>query len=427
MARVLYVGGDPGVPRHFWGYSLMAMPLMRLMVWLKVEQLWCFALLNLLLIAAAWWHASARWPLGVRIALFVSPVIWWVDKAHTEVLTFSALVVAWATWRTAPWWALLFCGLATLQNPPLGAALAGFAVLSPWTARSWLRDRRYWAGLLCGFLVAAAHPLYYLRAQGVLTPLGDSAERSVGMSAWWAVLLDPNIGLAAHAPAFVALVLLCAVITLRRCVSRRDGLIDLAWSAALAVLFLVAFTRVGNINHGGTPGLSRYALWLVALASPWLVAGWAAGARWRGVLATLAVISAGWSAYAFWPARPESHLRPTRVAEWLWTAHPTWTDPAPEIFVERLTGNEDSRLPAFTRLCEKVLIIGRGDGKPDSSWPLACPPVVIPEACRPAGTLCFANRTGEGRYVFRPKPPMIGFHFDGAGVWPTRGLALAVE
>jgi hypothetical protein len=427
MARSMYVGTDPGVPRHFWGYPLLAVPWLYVLIPLKVDQLWSFALLNLALFATAWWHASSRWPLGVRLALFVSPVIWWLDKAHTEVLTFSALVVAWATWRAAPWWALTFCGLATMQNPPLGAALAGFAGLSAWSNRAWLRDWRWWAGLLTGLALAGAHAAFYLATVGRFTTLGDTADRSAGLAAWWVVLFEPNASLLPYAPALALLVLVCVVVALARCLASRDGVADLTLSSALGVVFLLAFTRVGNINHGGTPGPSRYTLWLVALAAPWLVAGRAAGARWRRAMTALALVSAGWSTWAFWPGRQEAPLPPTRVAAWLWTQHPAWMDPPPEVFVERLSGADEAWLPIATRRCEKVLLMGRGDGKVESPWPAACPPVAIPETCRPAGVLCYANRTDAG-YVFRAskQASSLGFHFDGAAAWPERGLAVAV-
>jgi hypothetical protein len=166
---------------------------------------------------------------------------------------------------------------------------------------------------------------------------------------------------------------------------------------------------------------------MIALLAPWLVAGWAAGWRWRRVMATLAVLSAAWSLWAFWPARPESHLRPTRLAEWLWTAHPTWMDPPPEVFADRLGGTEDPQLPIATRRCEKVLFIGRGDGKAESPWPSACPPAEIPEACRPAGALCYGNLTAAG-YVFRALNwPPRGYHFARGATWSAASLAVALE
>ncbi len=36
----------------------------------------------------------------------------------------------------------------------------------------------------------------------------------------------------------------------------------------LSVPLLFAFAQTMNVNHGGTPGMSRYALWFIPLAAP---------------------------------------------------------------------------------------------------------------------------------------------------------------
>ena len=48
---------------------------------------------------------------------------------------------------------------------------------------------------------------------------------------------------------------------------------------------------------------------------------------------------------AFPPSRPEGHLQTTPFAHWLWTRHPMWNDPRPEVFAERESHAEPAVVP----------------------------------------------------------------------------------
>jgi hypothetical protein len=97
----------------------------------------------------------------------------------------------------------------------------------------------------------------------------------------------------------------------------------------------------------------------------------------RPAMLALAVMSGAWSLWAFWPARPESHLRPTPLA-----------------------AGCGPRIP-------------RG-------W-------ILRRTSRPAGALCYANLTERG-YEFRAKASSsLGFLFAGSSTWPEAALAVAGE
>jgi len=74
-----------------------------------------------------------------------------------------------------------------------------------------------------------------------------------------------------------------------------------------------------------------------------------------GVLA-----SAVLGVWTFHPARSETADRPTRLASFLWTRHPSLDNPLPEVFAERLRGLDENWLPVATPGCEKILLPGRG-------------------------------------------------------------------
>ena len=106
---------------HFWFYSLVAAPLVRAVQAVGANPLDGFSLLNVVLLVGL----AAL--LGVRaspaIALFVAggPVLWWVDKAHTEVFTSVMLAAALLLLRTSPWWSILALGAASRRTPSSSA------------------------------------------------------------------------------------------------------------------------------------------------------------------------------------------------------------------------------------------------------------------------------------------------------------------
>jgi hypothetical protein len=105
----------------------------------------------------------------------------------------------------------------------------------------------------------------------------------------------------------------------------------------------------------------------------------------------------------FAPARPENYLQPTRLGAALWHRWPAADNPLVEIFSERVSAAQPAPQPPLaTPACEKVLIIGRGNGSP-TGWPGRCEPETAPPFCREVGVLCYANRT-NGEYAFTRLP-----------------------
>jgi hypothetical protein len=185
-------------------------------------------------------------------------------------------------------------------------------------------------------------------------------------------------------------------------------------------------SQAPNVNHGGTPGVSRHGLWLIPAAVP-LMIEYDAAARWRtGVLLMVAAVSAVWCAIAFRPAMAENYQTPTRVASWLWNRWPALDDPLPEIFTERTVQLGDAHyLPTSTPGCEKVLLVALGERA--MRWPVSCPPAEVPEYCQVPGTLCYANRFDAG-YQFAFAPRQAGFRVAHLGLswsWTARTMFLA--
>ena len=159
----------------------------------------------------------------------------------------------------------------------------------------------------------------------------------------------------------------------------------------MAVIFLISFSQIANVNAGGTPRLTRYALWLIPLAIPLLLlAQDTLGPRFERWLVPVAVASAALSVATFAPRWSDNYLHPTPVADWVWTHQPGWDNPLPEIFFERTRHEELPPEPVANSSCAKVLLI---DGTP----PKECPVGPVPDKCSRGP--CYANRSG-GTYNF---------------------------
>lgn len=388
---------------HFWFFSLCATPFVWMAQAAHVPPVYGFFGLNLAVVLLAIWVAVPRLGQAFTLLLFASPLIWWIDKAHTEVFTVGLIAVALLTIREKPWWAMVAAGAASTQYPHLAVLVVlagGAAVLSD---RRVVASRRFQTGMAAGIALAALHPAYYYVRHGTPSLLFNVSN--TGMPGWAelsAVLFDPDIGLVASFPVFAIVV--AAAVTLVARKRPRDLLTgEVIVSALLTGMLLIVCGRKDNVHHGATPSLSRYALWFIPLAIPVLRDSVElGGAVWRRFAWGAALVSALISVFAFHPIVVQNSREPTWLAEYLWTRHPTWNNPLPEVFSESFSRADEPYAPTFTDGCEKILI-GIGVSGPAGAWPAPCFPAGVPMRCRSEGVWCYANRAG-GEYLFTPAP-----------------------
>jgi hypothetical protein len=386
---------------HFWFYPALAVPGVLLSRAMHVHPNFGFVLLNLALLLTALWVVSGRLDWPATLLLFAGPILWWIDKAHTEVFTFALLAIGLAL-VNQPWWSMLAFAAASTQNLPIavGVPLVGLAALAM-RPDLW-RDDRLWLGIAASVALAALHPLYYLARLGVADPqtlVGGTHFHLPRLIELRAFVSDPNLGILPNFPA-LGPVLLGALAMLA--VTRSRALLQppVMLTLLLAVTFLLCFAQTSNFNSGATPGPARYGLWLIPLAIPLLDEAGRAGPRWwRAALAPVAVVSCVWMVFAYRPGLPESYLQPTRLAAFLWNRYPSLDNPLPEVFFERLTGRETFSFsapvsPAATASCSKVLLVA-GHGPPTCAVPAP-----VPAECRERDGYCYANRRASGEYGF---------------------------
>ena len=403
---------------HFWFYALLAAPVLRLIDLAGGPPLAAFAIVNLTLLGVALWIALPRLGAALCLLLFAGPVVWYIDKPHTEAFTFALLAIAASTMIDRPWWAMVAAGAAATQNPPIAIVVPVVAAASAVRQRAILRDRRFVAGAAAGLALALLHPAYtYWRHGTASLLLGATRPGTPAAAEVLAIVFDPTLGLAGNFPTFL-IVVACAVLVIIRRRPRALASPDVVAAAVVVVMFLYACARTTNLHHGGTPSFSRYSIWLIPLAIPLLTIVQMHGRRlWRAFSVTMAAASAVACLIAFHPRVGENAREPTWLATALWTHRPQWNNPVPEVFLEVVGRAERFAAPVALGGCEKVLLGGRG---PDSGmWPVPCYPQEVPTLCRVQGTLCYANLV-DGRYGF-VRPPgrrRSGAMANHQWVWP---------
>jgi len=386
---------------HFWMYSALAAPGLAFARAIGLNANWGFVLVNVSLYLLAAWLALRRLGLAGAWFLFLSPVIWWLDKASTEAFTFSLLSIAFLLMEEAPWWSLVCLGFAADQNPPIALVIPFVVVAALLRDRSRLRDRRMWVGSVAGVMIALLHPIFYETQLGVITPQSITNVRFEfpSLAIVLAPITDLSMGLLVDFPLFiVALVVVLALILRHR---KRDIVTpEIGVAVVAAVIFLVSFAQNTQVNSGGTPSLNRYDLWLIPLLIPVLLVCYRQDPRRMFLwFLPIAVVSSLLSIAAYQPAKPDSYVTPSRLASYVWAHYPGWDNPIPGVFYEREEHTETPIRPVGTPTCSKILLV---DGDSSAACPIRQLP---PEACmRTLRTLCYANasrpqlakRTGRG-------------------------------
>ena len=399
---------------HFWLYPALAAPLVGVARVTGADPRIGFTILNIALLVTAFVVVNARAGWTVALLIMAGPILWWSNKIHPEAYIVSLAAIIVAVWRERPWLAVICAGLLAAQVPPFGVLLPMIVVSTAIARRDVLRVRAFWIACAAGVLLAALPTFYYLARFG--TPSLFSRAATPHWPTWGeisAIPWDLNIGLFPNWPLFgiAVAVSLVSLVVRRRSALLEPGIV-MSLFGALAVLF--SAPQIGNYLHGATPGIIRYAVWLTPFAVPLLAI--ARGTGVRHLLTATAVVSSILCVIQYRPSVGEFAHRPTKIALWVWSHAPAWSNPLPELFAKSLDPSRTT-LPVATPDCGKVLMVGRGDTQ--GMWPRPCAPAAISEECRRPAALCYANAS-NGSHSFQPVTVPLEFKYDPGSVWPRR-------
>lgn len=344
--------GQTADVNHFWFYSLLAFMLSKAASWLaiSISPHSGFLLLHLLLLTGAAFVAFHfyRWRGLAAFALMTlaSPLLWFFDKVHTELftysLTFCAVVLVYAR-SYLP--AAFLLGVAATQNPSFA-----LVALVPLVYRAVIeRQRSYHLMEVCLVVATAlavlAHPVYYFARFGAVTPqlLGGAVSLGGKLSTFYIWIVDPDLGLLPNWPIGTVLLLVAAGLYLSRFRKERHpaNQLYLVFAAVFLLVNFYAHSSTTNLNSGATPGLARYALWYLPLAFPivlYVLTHVAPVKKLAYPLGALIALLAVISVVQNNPARNEEYSKPTRLSLLLQTRAPSLYDPPTEVFAERFSG-----------------------------------------------------------------------------------------
>jgi hypothetical protein len=378
--------------QHFWFYSALVAPALAVTNAVEVHPNYAFAAVNLLLLLVAAAVVARRLGVTLTALLFLGPVVWWVDKAQTEAFTFSMLAIAMASLRDRPGVALACIGAAATQNPPLAILLAVALLAVALTQPRWWRNRGVVVGGAVGVALALLPAVYYEWRLGRLSSLHGVVQHVPTVPELRFPLFDLNFGLVPDAPVFALAVVIAFVLLVRR--PRQLAAWDLAVAVAAVPIFLYAFSQSPQLAAGGTPSMTRYALWLMPLAIPLLARLRETGTVRERYLVVAAAATVVWTVASFLPSRSDQDIfQPTRLASWVWRHHPGADNPLAEVFYLKVARAYGSPQPAAVANCAKVLVVY-------GEW-ARCPVGHLPARCRTDP--CYANRDGD-HYEFVSAP-----------------------
>ncbi|MBV6320422.1 hypothetical protein [Duganella violaceipulchra] len=341
---------------HFFGYPALAALPLKLLLWSGGPPLQCFLVVNVMLVwvlalcLLRLFRSAPAALAGTALFLACGGSLYWTWSSP-EIVSAAALLASLVCFCSgAPRRGGLLAGIAAMQNPtivfvlgaaPLLAYVLRYQPLLGW--RGNLRrtlSPRMLAGLAIGLLVWAMSPAFNLAEFGTPSLIAKVATGAalVSLERLHSLYFDLNQGMIVAIPG-VALALLWT--SWRGAASARGRrLLALLLTSLLTVAFAVPALAVHNWNSGAS-GVMRYAFWAAmpfVFLLLWRLRELHGRARWvlLGLLACSQLLAmSNAKSYAYTEFSP--------LAKWMFRHAPSLYNPESEIFVERLTGIEDSR------------------------------------------------------------------------------------
>lgn len=338
-------GGDV-FPIHFFGYPALAAAPLRVFEALGIPALKAFQAANyaaifvLGLAMLRFFRSAASAALGVLLFLGCGGILYmnWTSPECAGAALLLAGLLFWL--GGAPLAGGIVAGLAAQQNPTI-VMFFGFAPLLKlcvdWRRGAGIKanigmqlTRSNIAGLAAGLLVFALPPLFNLVQFGVPNIIARKFSDPALISGTRLVsfFFDLNQG---------AIVALPGVATALAVWDWRRNLQPTAVCLALVLALIVPALAVLNWNSGAA-GVMRYAFWAGMPLVLALLLRVRAHGRWPPLLALWLVLAQGG---AMFNAGSYSYVEFSPLARFVLAHAPAHYHPEPEIFAERMAGNDD--------------------------------------------------------------------------------------
>ncbi len=334
---------------HFWFFSLLAVPFYWVLNLLGLDIGLAFTFVNLLCLIFVLKVAKSNYnSLGVTAAILIiisSPIIWYVNKAHTEFFTVTLMMAAviYLMKNKLLIASLLFAIIGT-QNPPfsiLSVLVGGYALFD---LKASIFTKKNIVFCLIIFFFLALHPAYYFHRIGVITPqlLNGISNESLTINKAFLFLFDIDIGLFINWPlGLISFVLLPFMLYKYKMEIRKKYLPHSLIILLSCFVFMYSHGKTANLNHGAVVYMSRYALWYLAFFFPI-------------IYMLLKETKKGYSPYLFVFLSVfiflnitvnSNHQHPrylfsSRFSDFIYTYFPSIYETEPEVFIEKAIKKE---------------------------------------------------------------------------------------
>ena len=362
---------------HFWFYSLLAfvVSIPFRILGLPLDAHASFLVLHFALLLTLSFTVFRIYGLRGMVVLvlmtFLSPMLWYLNKIHTELFTYSFSLLAVALiFKNYYLAGSFFLAVASTQNP-------SFAIIAfvPFFYRLvFLRCNQY-SFYEVFFAIGTAlfvliHPFYYFFRYGVFTPqlLAGGASLGGNFSSFYVWLLDPDLGLFPYWPLGLFFVLSGAVaLGPNKIVPviflKKENIFLFVFVLIFFFVNFYAHSSTTNLNSGATRGPARYALWYLPIFFPLFIFVLSVFCR-RSILVFVfgaAVIAGGLlNFFLSDPRKVEDYSTPSYLSYFIQKNFSVAYSPPEEVFAERYSGHGEAihGLQPFAILgpdCKKIL------------------------------------------------------------------------
>lgn len=357
---------------HFWFYGFCAAIISKVvsLVGIQIPIHQAFLVLHCLLLAAMFMVAKRnfgrRGLFAVAILTFLSPIIWYFDKVHTELFTFCLTTIAVIFFlRRSYFSSAFFLALTSTQNISFAGISAFVIIVGLFDHKGSEYSIVDVVKLVLSTGSLALHPAYYFFRWGVLSPQFTAGGAKTGLNLKYAYVwfLDPDVGLFPNWPLGIIIFMLTFIVVYRRKINRLSVNRWLIFVLFYIGISIIAQSSTTNLNSGATPGLARYSLWYLALFFPsiLLIIEKLFSTRWLLILFVLSMIFQVIYSYIYFrPTLSENYNSPSPASFWIQKNLPMIYNPPIEIFDERYGIGEHAKLPNTLVVigpdCNKTLI-----------------------------------------------------------------------
>lgn len=335
-------GGD--FSYHFWSYSLICTPVLTLLTVFNQNPVGAFKITNLLLILTMFgWilfrNNAMDYKNKIFLALFLyfSPLWFYYKWTHTEVFTFTLLMIGLTDYyNKRKNSALFFTACASLQNPaaavvPFFMMIRELCILFKNFSKQTLI--KFIISTLISCIVFIPYIFYYYFFEK-FSLIGEYATdlNSICIAKILSLFFDLNFGLIIYCPILLGMTVYGVI--------KKDKL------SIISLITVVLFAIIDSAQINWNPGihlLNRYSYWMI----PVLLFGCfniiqSFSDRWKkGIIITNLILILPWYAYTRTNAA-SLHIKFQPVATLVLNIAPALYNPQYEVFAERTLENEES-------------------------------------------------------------------------------------